>query len=43
MEICKFTRSQSVSEIKAGGKLMMYDGMISGIYIDIIKNKNLTM
>ena len=43
MEICRFTQGQAISELKEGGKLMMYDNMIQGEYTSLDENKKIEM
>ena len=43
LEVCRFTQGQAVSETTVGGKLMMYDGMITGTYTKLEQNTLIEM
>ena len=43
MELCRLIQGQAVSEPKPSGKYNVYDGMIYGIYTELIQNEKIVM
>ena len=43
MALCQMTQGAAVSEPMAGGKYKLYDGMITGVYVDVVENQKIAM